>query len=522
LAANSTGGAGGAASAGNGGNGATANSSAKATGGAVSVTAMATGGAGGNATGAGKLGGKGAGSILSVDAVGQQSATASAYGYGGAGGLGLSGAGGGAGGIVNLNDAVAGTTVKGMLTLQQDSQGGVGGNADTGTAGMGGNASSVLNLNDTTSNQVTVNLSARGGTGGNASGIGGVNGIGGNGTASDQLEGIGSVNSTVGAAGGASDLTGGNATATSNVTAATISSVATATAGGGAGTGGQATATAIGDGTGTVQATASTAPSTQASLVTGISATSRGMVTSDSGTTLAETLYGGNTPAFNSTDLAVADGVAAPTSTQTNAVFSAQPNIKTAFGTSPSFFSLGEVGGGHSSAGTASETTTSTVTTNVNLSDLSPTGDLALGLYDGKLVGTGVTSVSLTVSANNVTLVNDQNMSAATALSTFTDDGLSDLEALATSGPLALTITLTVVTDKTASGFYGDFILGDPVPEKPAAAPAVATETPAQAAQLANFVSAMAGFGGKDRAGPIFATVHQPESMASHLAVARL
>ena len=186
--------------------------------------------------------------------------------------------------------------------------------------------------------------------------------------------------------------------------------------------------------------------------------------------------------------MATASG--APTATQTSAVLNSQAKIKAAFGSSPSFFSLGELGGGQSSANARAESSTTSVTTNVNLADLSPSGDLALGLYDGKLVGSGVTSVSLEVTANGAVLLNDANMSAATALATFSDDGFSDLETLGTAGTASLEISLTVQSDSVGSGFYGDFILGDP----PAAT------KPHAHVQAESLISAMASFGAPEGA----------------------
>jgi hypothetical protein len=335
--------------------------------------------------------------------------------------------------------------------------------------------------------------------------MGGVDQAGGFGVAQDDVSGKGAVSSTVTATGGWSHTAGGAATATSDISGTTISSTASATAGGSDTAGATALATSVGDGSGGVDATAMSAPqtvsNTHANLISYVYASADGAVTGDSGTSTAEGLYGGVLPAFSASGIAVATGDAQPTTATTHAILTANANIAADFTGSPSFFSVGEVGGGHSSAGTASETSTSTVTTSVDLSNLSPTGDLILGLYDGDLVGSGVTSVSLTVSGNGVDYINDQNMTGAAAQALFTD-GAFNLGALASSGGLNLSVSLTVVSDAANSGFYGDFILGDP---------------PAQTAALHTLIGAMASAGSRSASETIGHEIssHSPWLLAS-------
>jgi hypothetical protein len=178
----------------------------------------------------------------------------------------------------------------------------------------------------------------------------------------------------------------------------------------------------------------------------------------------------------------VAYGVAVPTTGSIDAVLNANAAIKSAFGAHRKYFALGELGGGHSSAGTASQTSTAEMQMTVNLADLGAPGELVLGLFDGQVVGTGVTSVALSVTGDGVSLLSKSFTTAAAALAYFTDDGIGGLLALPDTGTEALAITLTVVTDAPASGFYGDFIIGDPPAAKPAASGTAARFIDAMAA----------------------------------------
>ena len=240
---------------------------------------------------------------------------------------------------------------------------------------------------------------------------------------------------------------------------------ATADAGGSDTAGAKATATAIGDGTGgTVQATASSTPQGQTTraptLINSIQALASAEV-GTSATAFAETLYGAAVPAFDSTDAAVGTGVAAPDAADTNPVLAANGAINTAFGASPSFFSMGEVGGGHASAAGGAESSTASVTTAINLADPGASGNLVFGLYGGAAVGSGVTGVTLTVTGNGATYLNEAFGSGAAAQAGFTDQAFN-FGALGSSGVLDLVVSLTVQTDQSGSGFYGDFVAGDP------------------------------------------------------------
>ena len=181
----------------------------------------------------------------------------------------------------------------------------------------------------------------------------------------------------------------------------------------------------------------------------------------------------------------------APGSADTAAVLAANANIATAFGASPTFFAIDELGGGYAkSGGTASETTTDTVSLTVDLTQLASPNDLEVGLFNGTALGSGFTSLTFTLTADGDTaspLISQTFTSAAAAVTYFTDHAL-DLGSLAT-GPLAgSTLTLqasfTVTTASAGQGFYAQFMLGDPPS---------ASQSPVNHQQ---FIQVMAGLGG--------------------------
>jgi hypothetical protein len=147
-----------------------------------------------------------------------------------------------------------------------------------------------------------------------------------------------------------------------------------------------------------------------------------------------------------------------PAASATTKVLNANHAIKTAFGTNPSFYALGELGGGHATLGTDTETSSSSVTISINQANIGTPGTLLIGLYNGQAIDpSGITGITLTVTGNGVQLA-DLVLSAGTA---FQDDPIS-LGVLADSGTLAIDVSLTVTTDQAGAGFYGNFVLGDP------------------------------------------------------------
>ena len=181
--------------------------------------------------------------------------------------------------------------------------------------------------------------------------------------------------------------------------------------------------------------------------------------------------------------------MAAPTAGEVNPVLAANSAIKTAFGASPTFFALGEVGAGHATGGTTAEVGASSVTVDIDLAELSSPGDLILCLYGGDAVGNGVTGVTVSVTDDGSSLLDKSFTSGGAAKSYFSDRAFN-FGALATSGQLDLTVTITVASDKAGSGFYGFFIVGDPPPA------ARSAEGPGRLAQAMAALGSNAGAGG--------------------------
>ena len=106
-------------------------------------------------------------------------------------------------------------------------------------------------------------------------------------------------------------------------------------------------------------------------------------------------------------------------------VLAANSAIKTKFGASRLvFFAVGELGGGHSSAGATTRTTSSTITEQVDLTKLGSGKDLVVGLYDGAFTGSGFTSITFDLVVNGVDVVHDVFTSVAAARTFFTDHAM--------------------------------------------------------------------------------------------------
>ena len=150
-----------------------------------------------------------------------------------------------------------------------------------------------------------------------------------------------------------------------------------------------------------------------------------------------------------------------------DAIFAANPLVQAAFGSSPDIYAIGEIGGGHASAGTDSETSSANVPIDVNPANLGHNEELTLGFANGDLLGAaGVTAVSLTVSDGGQQLI-DQNFATPAAARSYFDDNIASGLLLLSPGGAATTLSigLTVQTDRAGSGLYGEFIVGG-VPEK--------------------------------------------------------
>ena len=100
-------------------------------------------------------------------------------------------------------------------------------------------------------------------------------------------------------------------------------------------------------------------------------------------------------------------------------------------------------------------------------------GDLILGFYGGGSVGSGVTSVVLTVDGNGTQLYS-KTFTAQQALAFFTNNVL-DLGSLASApfggGVATISVSLTVTTTTAGSSFHVNVLIGDP--PSAASAPAV-------------------------------------------------
>jgi hypothetical protein len=253
-------------------------------------------------------------------------------------------------------------------------------------------------------------------------------------------------------------------------------------------------------------------------LVQAVSA-SAGAQVGGTSTAQAQANIGGAAQAFVTSGQAVGFETGAPVSSSTAPVLAGNSNIASAFGSSPVFFAMGELGGGYSTGGTIAQTTTVSLNETVDLTKLSTRGELVVGLFDGKVVGTGVESVTFTLVADGDTVINQTFSSAAQALAYFSNDGIGSLGSLASGGTLGantltLKATLTVTTLGAGSGFYGGLIIGDPPASKPALT--------MPAASAGGFAQAMAGLGANSGAGHALPTHDGHGAQPTMLAVNRL
>jgi hypothetical protein len=402
--------------------------------------------------------------------------------FGGAGSVVACGGGaGGAGASSTLTNAVSGATTGGYLRLSQTSNGGAGGYGSSGgSGGTGGDATSSLTFDDTKNATASSNLTGastpNGGAGGAAPGGGGA---GGKAIASLTLTGAAAVSASTTATGGSSATTAGTATATTTATGLSGSFSATAD-----------TSLAAGQ------------------LIQAASTSASGSV---DGTSVAEAqaAIGGSSATFLTSGQAVALETGGPNAASSGAVLAANPNIKAAFGASPVFFAIGELGGGYSNGGTGTQTITSSFGETVDLSKLAKRRDLLIGLDHGTVAGSGFTGLTFDLFADGVDVIHQAFTSAATAQSYFTDHAI-DVGSLAKGALSGNTLTLQAVMSVTSasagSGFYGGLVIGDP---------ALAATAPSL-----GFIQTMAGFGA-DPVGPVGAISQAPQLAEPVLAAAR-
>jgi hypothetical protein len=222
------------------------------------------------------------------------------------------------------------------------------------------------------------------------------------------------------------------------------------------------------------------------SLIQGVSALAQGTVDGKS-VGLAKAVVNGAGAGFLKIDQAIAFVTGEPTSATTAAVLTANSAIKSAFGATPVFFEVAELGGGYSNGGKNAQTTTSTISETVDLTKLASRQDLMVGFYDGAAVGTGVTGVTFNLFVDGVN-VDTQSFATAAAAQTYFTNHAVDLGSLVsgstlvgTNNILTVSAVLTVSSNKASSGFYGDIIVGDP--------PATQTAPPAALVNaIASFV----------------------------------
>ena len=294
-----------------------------------------------------------------------------------------------------------------------------------------------------------------------------------------------------------------------------------------AGPGGAARAVSVGKGSGLVEVTAvaramgsGDASAKAKALGTGGAFVAMGVATLSPGgliksdSALAQGQVGAKTKAkvgvdlgqaFSTANFAFSAGVAlqdaAPAQASGDAILAANSNISAAFGASPVYFSLGDMGGAYSAGGATTQTATDTLDLSVDLTQLAIRGDLILGLFDPTIEGTGFSSLTFTLTADGSIVENQTFTTVAAAEAFFTNDAI-DLGSLA-SGPLSgntltLQATLAVSFTTAGQGVYFGLITGDPPPASTA---------------LAGFVHARAGLTARPAGAPTMIAGHSSPTM---------
>ena len=370
---------------------------------------------------------------------------------------------------------MTGTTEDGTLGLSETAEGGLGGDGFGGPGGRAGSGSATLDLNDLQnpsqyqSNVIGGAVSALGANGGQGT----TDGASGAATADISITGKAQVTTTASAEGGVGTDIGGNATASAASIGVNTNATANAIGGYGADTGGNATASAASsgtdtdatagatggsgtthDGTGVATATISGSDGSAASgkisadaesssvastavvyeaYASAIADASVAAGSTDTASAIAQTQIGGAQASFPGASPAVAALDGAPNAAASNAVLTANPAIKSAFGAAPSFFSIGELAGGDPATGVTVQSDTSEVETEIDLGNLSGAGDLEIGLFNGAASTTGVTGVTLSVTNGSTALLPMQTFTSGPDAAAFFIDQAFNLGALATS-----------------------------------------------------------------------------------------
>ncbi len=396
-----------------------------------------------------------------------------------------------------VDDAVKGVTNGGTLGLGETAEGGGGGDGFGGAGGVAGSGTATLIFDDTQnatqSKSIDGVVLAEGANGGQ-----GTTGDGASGAASTDvaITGTGTVATSATSEGGVGTQIGGNAQALASSAAPQANATANAIGGYGATQGGTGLAVASILGTAGSGATGRVSASAQSSLsgsetvvAVGASAVATVAVapgSPDIASATAQTQIGGAQLSFAGPSSADAGVDGAPDATATHTVLTANHVIRAAFGTSPSFFSIGDLAGGGTATGVTVGSDSSGVSTEINLGNLSSPGDLEIGFFAGTASASGVTGVTLTVGNGFTSLLPTQTFASGAAAVQFFTDNPFDLGALASSGTLSVDIGLTVQTDSPGAFFSGEFILGDPPPAAATDLHAGAPATPLSPAAMAH------------------------------------
>lgn len=455
------------------------------------ATVLAHGGTGGTGTGIGNSGGAGGAGLgsgaeaividLDPTALVPATATATVEQTGGTGGAGLSGADGGAGGVSTLTEAAIAVAAGGTATMNQHAIGGTGGSGDaSGLGGAGGGAISSLDLIGTVpipdlSDIIDGTAKATGGTGGRADSVGG------DGGSAVATTAIGSdvaskVTATAEAFGGdgADGGVGGGAVADAHAVATNGEAIARAHAQGGhaltisdAG-GAQSVATAEGSLDGLAQATAGAGAgdgTPGSALVT--------TVTAEASSTgggfnkaFAVATYDAS-PLFDidpSDANASIEVVVAPGADLIDSYVLTLPTVAAGLADATSYFALVQAVAEHS-GGTGTQTMNASIDFSVDLAAVADPQNLVMG-FNG--VGTGLLSMSFSVTVEGQELENHSWTDLADALAYFNDrftdyGSIEDLDADG-NGSIDFQFAFEIITGTAGDGFAAAIIVADPPP----------------------------------------------------------
>ncbi len=301
-------------------------------------------------------------------------------------------------------------------------------------------------------------------------------------------------------------MAGRSAGGSNTVVGKVLSLTATATAHGGQGatTAGHAVAKTITTGTsGTFTASSNTSLAAGA-LVTAGSAVATGTVDGKQ-SAKAKVVIGQAALPEEINGQAVAIETGAPSSASTTTVLTANPAIKTAFGASPVFFAIEQLGGKYAkSGGSGAQTVTDTVNLTVDLTKLASEQDLVVGFYGAAGAGTGFSSLKFTLTADGsaTPLLTKTFSTLATAEAFFTNNAMN-FGAL-TGSTLTLQAQFVLTTTSLNTDFYANLIVGDP-----------------PATTASRFAQHMAGLGGGS-GGSSSSSVFVPPMSQQMLAAGRL